>query len=250
MLYFGKALQSESWRAYSVVPLFRLTSVFPGDAMSVEYRKLKFVTLFSEQSDALVQRIFACGALRKYPKGYVVVKEDEPADRMFFVVAGELEISREHPVNGKRLVFSNISAGEYFGEFGLIDQGFRSADVIAASDSEVFIIGNREFLSIMEGHFKITLMIMSNLTRTIRRMNNKLTRFVFLDVENRIVQHFREIGENTLYGVTIHNPPKIGHLASVIGATREMTGKILKRMQDKQVLIKTDQGFLLKVGEG
>jgi CRP/FNR family cyclic AMP-dependent transcriptional regulator len=74
--------------------------------------------------DALATR---CEEL-SFSTGSSVVKEGEPADAMYILKSGVLEVCRN--INGETKSINLLSAGEFFGEMSLIDGGPRSADVV------------------------------------------------------------------------------------------------------------------------
>src|SRR5688572_7974896 len=64
-----------------------------------------------------------------YAQGAGVVREGEPADAMYIVKSGVLEVGRM--LQGQFKSINLLSAGEFFGEMALIDGSPRSADVAA-----------------------------------------------------------------------------------------------------------------------
>jgi CRP-like cAMP-binding protein len=65
--------------------------------------------------------------------GECVVRETEPGDAMFLVLEGQLRA--RVIIGGKEIALSHLEPGRYFGEMALLDQGPRSADVVANEDS-------------------------------------------------------------------------------------------------------------------
>jgi CRP-like cAMP-binding protein len=61
--------------------------------------------------------------------GDVVVKQDEPGDCMYLVVDGEVRVI--HHRGGRDIALATLKPGDFFGEIALVDNGPRSADVIA-----------------------------------------------------------------------------------------------------------------------
>ncbi len=61
--------------------------------------------------------------------GDVIVKQDEPGDCMYLVVDGEVRVV--HHREGRDIALATLKGGDFFGEIALVDNGPRSADVIA-----------------------------------------------------------------------------------------------------------------------
>lgn len=91
------------------------------------------VPLLSELSD--YERMNVADALipKNYASGDVIVKQGDPADGMFFVEGGIVEVFVDG-ASGTRKKVSNIEKGGYFGELALVTHKPRAASVIAQSD--------------------------------------------------------------------------------------------------------------------
>lgn len=68
-------------------------------------------------------------------KGSYLFKEGDPADCMYIVRSGELEVILSG--DNKEKVISNITAGELVGEMSLFSKRMRSAGIRAVTDSEL-----------------------------------------------------------------------------------------------------------------
>ena len=66
---------------------------------------------------------------------------------MYLVLEGELRA--RVIVDKKETTLSTMTVGDFFGEISLLDEGPRSADVIANSDSRLLKISSAAFASLM-----------------------------------------------------------------------------------------------------
>ncbi len=85
------------------------------------------------------------------PEGEIIFEKGDPADEMFVVKSGEIEIRL-----GDRLL-ERVTSGGIFGEMAIIDGGDRSATAIAVTEAElvplnrkqvVFLIGQLPFFAL------------------------------------------------------------------------------------------------------
>jgi hypothetical protein len=76
-----------------------------------------------------------------------IVHSGELGDSMYIVLEGELRALAM--VDGKEVTLGTIHVGESFGEISLIDQGPRSADVVANKDSVLLKISSRAFAQVL-----------------------------------------------------------------------------------------------------
>jgi CRP-like cAMP-binding protein len=76
-----------------------------------------------------------------------IVRSGELGDSMYLVLEGELRALAM--VDGKEVTLGTIHVGESFGEISLIDQGPRSADVVANKDSVLLKISSGAFAQVL-----------------------------------------------------------------------------------------------------
>jgi CRP-like cAMP-binding protein len=85
------------------------------------------------------ERLHAAAARLKheeYPAGATIIREGDIADRFYMLAKGEVEVVKEHPVAEPKRV-ATLSAGEYFGEIGILQGVPRTATVRASPSSSV-----------------------------------------------------------------------------------------------------------------
>lgn len=93
---------------------------------------------------------------------------DDPADVMFVVRSGRVNIM------ASGVILETIGEGGLFGEMALIDSGQRSANAVAAEDTEVVPIDRDAFLFMVRQSPDFALEVMTVLAERIRRMNEQL----------------------------------------------------------------------------
>ncbi len=91
--------------------------------------QLKHTVLFSDFTpDEIEQFVDLCDLTTAKP-GELIVKQDDHGDSMYVLVAGEAKV--KHHKDGREIDLAKLSCGDFFGELALVDEGVRSADVIA-----------------------------------------------------------------------------------------------------------------------
>ncbi len=94
--------------------------------------RLKGSVLFKEFSaEELDEFIELCDPVSA-PAGQVIVRQDDAGDCMYVVVTGSAKVL--HHKSGHDIDLATLVEGDFFGEIALIDEGPRSADVIAVTD--------------------------------------------------------------------------------------------------------------------
>jgi CRP-like cAMP-binding protein len=88
--------------------------------------------------------------LRRAARGEVVVRRGERADAFYVVRSGRVHVVDDLP-SGDQPVLRSLGAGEAFGELALLQAGPRTATVVAAEDTELFVVDKGSFDRLLAG---------------------------------------------------------------------------------------------------
>ncbi|NOS72812.1 MAG: cyclic nucleotide-binding domain-containing protein [Verrucomicrobia bacterium] len=78
----------------------------------------------------------------------VAVREGDRGDAMFLILEGELRVRVMR--HGKESILATLKAGDFFGEISLLDEGPRSADVVANDRSTLLKISTASFAKLRQ----------------------------------------------------------------------------------------------------
>jgi len=106
--------------------------------------------------------------VRDYKAGDVIFKEGDPAEELFVVKSGTVEIRL-----GNRLL-DTLPERSIFGEMALIDHGPRSATAIAATDATLVPVGEKQFLFLVSRTPHFALNVMRVLVQRLRTSNTAI----------------------------------------------------------------------------
>jgi CRP/FNR family cyclic AMP-dependent transcriptional regulator len=140
-IFVGK---DASWRKASELPELQMFfnrkgRSAPGDlealqsARGLDPRALRRVRILAVMSDEQLERFAQFLEIEKVPQWSVIVKQGDCGNSMYFILEGELRVRIE--IAGRESILATMSAGEFFGDISLFDQGPRSADVVANTES-------------------------------------------------------------------------------------------------------------------
>ena len=170
-----------SWQKAVEVPelqmFFRPKATAPainGAVGRIDARALRRVKILAGMSDEQLERFGQFMEAEKVPQWSVIVKQGDPGDSMFLILEGELRV-RIH-VAGKETILTTLSTGEFFGDISLFDQGPRSADVVANSDSILLKISASAFEELSKKAPELATPFLRNIGRTLSariRADNK-----------------------------------------------------------------------------
>jgi CRP/FNR family transcriptional regulator, cyclic AMP receptor protein len=191
---------------------------------------LATVPLFNGLDRVELERFAEVTREKSYPTGSVILFEDDPGDSLFVVREGRVKVVLIGE-DGREVILGVLGVGEYFGELSLIDDRPRSAHVIAMEDSNLLVLRREDFRKRVESSPSVAWSLLTELSRRLRRADDKIGGLVLLDVPGRIARLLldlaEESGTNAIEKTLTHQT-----IAQMIGASRETVSRAMKDFQD------------------
>ena len=106
---------------------------------------------------------------KSFKKGELILKEGEEGSEAYVILSGSVEVFRIK--NGKKFVLGVIGKEQIFGEMGMIDEAPRSANVIALEDTEVNLIGLKDFNEIFYTEPQLLSIFLKNIFERLRHVD-------------------------------------------------------------------------------
>ena len=202
--------------------------------------QLKGVPLFSSLSDDQLDTISRTGSTRRYPRGHLVVQQGSPGDTFYVVVSGCVKVTLLSK-DGKEIILSVLKSSDFFGELSLMDNEPRSANVIVAEDSTLFLLTQKQFHHLITTYPDILKKVMKELCTRLRHADEKIGGLAFLDAYGRtisvVLQLAHERGIKTKNGIEISYAPTHQELSNMVGVSRETITRIIKVLKANKTLI-------------
>lgn len=114
-------------------------------------------------------RLAAVGERRSFAAGDRLMKQGEPAESLFVILAGQVSVVREHPDLSEPVQLAALGPGEVVGEMGLLDGESRSATVTALEGTVAMEIGKDQLAEIVERFPEVYGTLVRVLSRRLRR---------------------------------------------------------------------------------
>jgi CRP-like cAMP-binding protein len=191
---------------------------------------LATVPLFSGLQRDEIQKFADLTRERAYPKGSVILFQDDPGDSLFVLRAGRVKVVLIGE-DGREVILGVLEPGAHFGELALIDDQPRSAHVIAMDDSQLLILRREDFRRRVEANPSVAWALLTELSRRLRRADVKIGGLVLLDVPGRIARLLLDLADES-GSDAIDKPLTHQTIAQMIGASRETVSRAMKEFQD------------------
>lgn len=171
---------------------------------------------------------------RTYPKGSVILFQGDPGDSLYVLRQGRAKVVLIGE-DGREVILGVLEPGAHFGELALIDDQPRSAHVIAMEDSQLLILRREDFRRRVEANPSVAWALLTELSRRLRRADQKIGGLVLLDVPGRISRLLLDLSAETSNG-TIEKPLTHQTIAQMIGASRETVSRAMKEFQEEGLI--------------
>jgi CRP/FNR family cyclic AMP-dependent transcriptional regulator len=197
---------------------------------TVSTTALKSVPLFGSFPEDQLRALATMVTRRSAPRGSVIMHEGDPTDSLYIVMSGRLKVMMGE-ADGKEVILGIIGPGEFFGEMGLIDDGPRSASVIAIEPCELLSVSKRAFKKCLEENVPLAMAVLRVVVRRLREADRKIGSLAMLDVYGRVARLLLDMSENVNGRMVVTKRLTKQDIAKMVGATREMVSRVMKDLE-------------------
>ena len=187
---------------------------------------------------ATIERFIAHCHRRKYPARADVFRPGDDAGTLYYIISGSVSIIASED-DGRELVLGYIGPGEFVGEMGLfVESQQRGVALRTRTACELAEIGYDRLQTLLTAQAndaaRLLYSIGAQISQRLLHTSRKAGRLAFLDVSDRIYR--------TLFDLA-REPDAMSHpqgtqlrvsrqeLARLVGCSREMAGRVLKKLQ-------------------
>ncbi|HET8899996.1 MAG TPA: cAMP-activated global transcriptional regulator CRP [Rhodanobacteraceae bacterium] len=187
---------------------------------------------------ATIERFISNCHRRKYPARTDVFHPGDNADTLYYIISGSVSvIARED--DDRELVLGYVGAGEFVGEMGLfVESEQRGVAMRTRTPCELAEVSYERLLTVLAAQAndatRLLYSIGAQLSERLLHTSRKAGRLAFLDVSDRIYRTLFDLAKE---------PDAMSHpqgtqlrvsrqeLARLVGCSREMAGRVLKKLQ-------------------
>ena len=208
---------------------------------------LRQVDLFSHLSDAQLALLAGQSHEQRFERQALLMHEGERGETMCVIVDGEVRVFVSDE-NGRELVLHQLGPGAVIGDLALIDGAPRSASVVAVEPTRALAIARDGLIECIGASPEFALAIMRSLTARLRQATEGSRSLALDNVYRRLADKLRELagvdaehagGPDAADGAPEAStdavpalPRRYSHqeLGNLIGASREMVGKVMAEL--------------------
>lgn len=177
-------------------------------------------------ADATLAQIAASGVTRPFPKNTVLIHEGDVGDSLFIILSGRVKVYASS-AEGKEVVIDFHGPGEYVGEMCL-DGAPRSASVMTVEPTTCAIVNRAQVREFLLAHPDFAWHLIEKLIHRVRSATENVKSLALSDVYGRLVRLLTTLAQPADGAWVVPEKLTQQEIASRVGASRDMIGKLLK----------------------
>jgi len=128
--------------------------------------ELREIDLFKNRKEKALAALESCMEMRSHKAGEKIFSIGETGDEIFLIRSGTVRIVL--PLGGKQSHhLATFGRGDFFGEMAFLDKAPRSADAMAFTDTDLFVLSRSRFDTLADEHKKIAINLIEGIARVL-----------------------------------------------------------------------------------
>lgn len=214
------------------------------EAMSDQQNLIRSIPIFTDLDEASLETILSRARKLTFRKNTVLMSEGEPGESMYVIQSGTVKIFVQDQ-DGNELILFLEGPGSYIGEISLLDDAPRSASAMTLEKTEVLAISKSVFLECIGDNPELSFRIVRAMTQRLRWATDAIRSLALKNVYQRLALKLIELAEEEAGEKILPRKMSQQELASMIGSSREMVGKILAELTKGGYISLKDQRICL-----
>ena len=190
------------------------------------------IPLFSQLDENELAVLERHLAPRRYRRNTVLIERGDETSSLYFILEGAVVVYVTDERTGKEIILNTQGPGEYFGELAILLDSPRTASVKTTEDSTFLVITKHQFKAFLLEHPAVAYTLVRTLAQRVVDLTDEMSSLaldsVYARVRNFLVTEAAGSGEREAATPRITQQ----HIASRIGASREMVSRILKDLKE------------------
>src|ERR1700687_2205231 len=202
--------------------------VAPRPVASSKLAVLRKHPIFSDLDPAALDQLCRYAKHSSLKRGATIVSKGDPGNSLIAVISGTVKISVSSP-DGRSAILNLIGPGEIFGEVAVLDGLARTADAIANTNCEIFVIDRREFIPFVQSQPALAMKFIELLCTRLRWTSDQVEEVILQNLPGRLASALLRLTEKHKLapaGRTIAITQQ--EISEMVGMTRESINKQLR----------------------
>jgi diguanylate cyclase (GGDEF)-like protein len=137
---------------------------------------LDMVPLFGSLTPDQRDRLLVSAMERTFAPGQVLIRENDPPDRLFVILSGRVRVMEVAPDSPVELIVSELGEGEILGELSVLRNQPRSATIVAVERTHCLVLPRSAFLKVLQSSADLAVSLLRTLAGRLYETDRRLSR--------------------------------------------------------------------------
>jgi CRP-like cAMP-binding protein len=182
---------------------------------------------------------------RMFKRGATIFAKGDPGNSLFYVISGTVKIGVSS-ADGRGAIFNLIDKGEIFGEIAVLDGLARTADAVANTNSELFVIARGDFLALLGCQPLLAKKLIELLCVRLRWISDHVEQVIFPDLPGKLAKALLRLIDKPSAASGYEIVVTQQEIAEMVGMSRESVNKQLHEWTRRD-LVRLQRGSITVV---
>lgn len=185
---------------------------------------------------------------RSFAPKHTIIHAGDPPHSLYLILEGSVSVMLEDS-NGREIVLAYLGPGDFFGELCLFpEQEARTAIVRTRHPTLAAEMSYAAFMDFTKHYPEVMFSLAGQLATRLRETTGRLVDLTFLDVTGRMARTLLNLVKKRdaiahERGTVIKTSRQ--ELARIVGCSREMAGRVLKRLEEDGMISSKGRSILI-----
>lgn len=189
--------------------------------------------------------LFSGGITRTFPSGDLLLREGDPTNHVFVLVAGWVRVYTT-TMDGREVLLGLRGPGDVIGDLAALHGWSRTASVRTLHGVTAVQLLSAQFVHSLQSRSRIALAMLKQMATRLRESEITRVDFGTLDVTKRVCTWLIEQhGVSEAGGLSLRMPLTQQDIANRIGASRRAVARAMSILRERRIVITSRQRILV-----
>lgn len=209
-------------------------------------RRLARLPLLAGIDEPTIASLVPLVTWREVTKKEMVLFKGSTGEHLLFLLEGRLQVV-DVTESGREIGLNLLLPGDYFGELSIIDDGPRSASVVAVERSVIALLPRQQAWELFHRNPLVAERILTGLAKKLRSATSYQTILCLPSASQRVFALLQRLCVAAPGGmVIIDHPPKQHELAIMANTSRESVSRALSVLTELGIVEKDHQRLIVR----
>lgn len=217
--------------------------------MKIDRTAIRSLPVFHRMSDADLDNLLGCAAVRRVPQGEAVFEQGQAATSFYLLLSGRLKVTQVTD-DGQQIIVRMVHPGDLFGFARALQRVDYPARATAVAESQVLSWPNELWPQFVEQNAQLAANAIQTIGKQLEEAHTRIREMSTEEVERRIAHVVLRLSERAGRkeegGIQINFPISRQDIAQMTGTTLHTVSRILSAWETRGLVEGGRQKLLIR----